>query len=93
MTASQRAILEQLQQENQALRARVAELEEAVRELFDQNRQLQEKLDEQARAAARQAAPFRRRESRKVPDESQKRPGRPQGHLGAHRPVPDHIDD
>lgn len=93
MTASQRSILEQLRQENQALRARVAELEQTARELLDQNRHLQEKLDEQARAAARQAAPFRRRESRKVPDGSKKRPGRPEGHPGAHRPVPDHIDD
>ena len=93
MTGSQRAILEQIRQENQALRARVSELEQTVRELLDQNRQLQEKLDEQARAAARQAAPFRRRESRKVPDGSKKRPGRPKGHLGVHRPVPDHVDD
>lgn len=93
MTASQRAIVEQLRQENQALRARVAELEQTVRELRDQNRQLQDKLDEQTRAAARQAAPFRRRGSRKVPDESKKRPGRPKGHPGVHRPIPGHIDD
>lgn len=93
MTASERAILEQLRQENQMLRARVAELEQTVRELLDQNRRLHETLDEQARVAARQAAPFRRRESRKIPDESKKRPGRPKGHRGVHRPVPDHIDD
>ncbi len=91
--ASQRAILEQLRQENQVLRARVVELEQTVREALDRNRQPQEKLDEQARAAARQAAPSRRRESRKVPDGSKKRPGRPEGHLGVHRPVPDHVDD
>jgi hypothetical protein len=93
MVASQRAILEQLRRENQALRVHVAELEQAVRELLDQNRKLQEALDAQACAAARQAAPFRRRESGKVPDASRKRPGRPQGHRGVHRPVPDHIDD
>src|SRR3954464_510973 len=92
MAAAERAILEQLRQENQALRAEVAALEQTVRGLLDQNRQLQEKLDERARAAARQAAPFRRRESKKVPDGSRKRPGRPPGHPGVHRAVPDHVD-
>jgi hypothetical protein len=93
MTAAERATLEQLRQENQALRAEVATLEQTVRDLLDQNRQLQEKLDERARAAARQAAPFRRRESKKIPDGSKKRPGRPPGHPGAHRAVPDHVDE
>jgi transposase len=93
MTAAERVTLEQLRQENQALRAQVAALEQTVRDLVDQNRQLQEKLDEQARAAARQAAPFRRRESNKVPDGSKKRPGRPPGHPGAYRAIPDCIDE
>src|SRR4051812_212706 len=92
MTAAERATLEQLRQENQALRSRVAALEQRVQELLGQNQQLQEKLEEQARAAARQAAPFRRRESKKVPDGSRKRPGRPPGHPGVHRAVPDHVD-
>src|SRR4051812_39122620 len=64
MTAAERATLEQLRRENQALRTQIAALEQTVRDLLDQNRQLQEELDEQARTAARQAAPFRRRESR-----------------------------
>ena len=93
MTAAERATLEQLRQENQALRTQVTALEQTVRDLLDQNRQLQERLDEQARAAARQAAPFRRRASRKVPEGAKKRPGRPPGHLGAHRAVPDHVDE
>src|SRR5262249_1878063 len=37
--------------------------------------------------------PFRRRESQKVPDGSRKRPGRPKGHPGVHRAVPDHVDE
>src|SRR4029077_12104690 len=92
MAAAERATLKQLRDENQALRSRVADLEQRDQELLDQNRQLQENLDEQTRAAARQAAPFRRRESKKVPDGSKKRPGRPKGHPGVHRAVPDHID-
>jgi transposase len=93
MTTAEQATLEQLRQENQALRAEVAALEQTIRDLLDQNRQLQETLDEQARAAARQAAPFRRRESQKVPDGSKKRPGRPPGHPGAYRAAPDHVDE
>lgn len=67
-------------------------MEQTVHELLDQNRQLQEELDEQACVAARQAAPFRRRESRKVPDGSKKRPGRPPGHRGGDRAVPAYVD-
>jgi transposase len=93
MTAAEGATLEQLRQENQALRAEVAALEQTVRDLLDRNRQLQEQLDERERAAARQAAPFRRRPSQKVPDGSKKRPGRPPGHPGARRAVPDSIDE
>jgi hypothetical protein len=93
MTAAERAILEQLRQENQALRAQVAALEETVRGLLEQQRQLQEKLTEQTRAAARQAAPFRRRERLKVPADQKKAPGRPKGHPGASRPVPEHVDE
>ena len=92
MTAAERATLQQLRHENQALRAQVAALEQTVHDLLDQNRQLQEKLDEQTRATARQAAPFRRRQSRKVPDGSKKRPGRPLGHPGVHRAVPDRVE-
>lgn len=93
MTAAERATLELLRHENQELRARVAALEQTVRDLLDRNRLLQEQLDARARAAARQAAPFRRRPSQKVADGSRKRPGRPPGHPGARRAAPDHVDD
>lgn len=80
------AIIDQLRREVAELRAQLAEALEA-------NRLLQGRLDQMERASARQAAPFRRRDSKKVPDGSKKRPGRPPGHPGAHRAVPDHIDD
>jgi cell division protein FtsB len=47
MTAAERATLEQLRQENQELRAQVVTSEQTIRDLRDQNRQLQDKLDEQ----------------------------------------------
>jgi hypothetical protein len=82
---SPEAILDELRRENAELRA---QLSAALEEIG----QLRERLEQAERAAARQAAPFRRRESRKVPDGSKKRPGRPPGHPGVHRAVPAHVD-
>src|SRR5579875_1385796 len=84
--------LEQLERENQALRARVAALEEAIERLQKERQRLQEQLDEARRAAARQAAPFRRPERAKAPEGQRKRPGRKPGHPGSYRAVPDHVD-
>src|SRR5262249_32703525 len=83
----------QLQVENAQLRAENAEIREQLAEGLNANRQLQERLDHAEQSSARQAAPFRRRESKKVPEGSKKRPGRPKGHPGAHRAVPDHVDE
>src|SRR5512144_2504553 len=93
MTAEERVTLERLQRENQELRARVAALEETVRGLVQQRDELQEKRDDQARAAARPAAPFRRRQRLKVPADQKRRPGRRKGHPGAYRRLPDHVDE
>jgi transposase len=79
------AIIEQLRRENAELRAQLAAA-------LEQNRQLQERLDQAERASARQAAPFRRRDSQKVPDDAKKRPGRRPGHRGARRSIPCHVD-
>lgn len=86
-------MLEQLRQENQALHARVAVLEETVLALQDERRRLQEKLDEAQRSAARQAAPFRRPQRTRVPEGEKKRPGRPKGHPGVCRATPAEIDE
>ena len=79
------ALIDGLRRENADLRAQLTAAQEEIRQLRD-------RLDRAERAAARQAAPFRRRASRKVPDGSKKRPGRPPGHPGAYRAVPDHVD-
>jgi transposase len=71
---------------------RIHELEAEVSRLRAENQQLRNRLDELERAAARQAAPFRRREKAKKPPDQHKRPGRPPGHPPAFRPPPDHVD-
>jgi hypothetical protein len=87
------ALVERLRQENQALCAVLAELERRVADLAAENKALRDQLDEAQSQAARQAAPFRRRDTRKVPDATRKRPGRPKGHPGVHRAVPTHVDE
>src|SRR3954452_8194252 len=50
--------------------------------LVAENRALRERVAELEREVARQAAPFRREEAKKIPPEQQKRPGRKKGHRG-----------
>ena len=73
--------------------AAVAGLEQRVTDLTAENQALRDQLDESQRQAARQAAPFRRRDSQKVPEAQRKRPGRPKGHPGVYRPVPAQVDE
>ena len=70
----------------EGLLQRIAELEKTIATL-------QEQLEQERRKNARQAAPFRRRENKKVPNGQKKRPGRKPGHEGSHRPIPEHIDE
>lgn len=71
-------VIELLRAENAALR----------REL----QAVKERLAELEQAAARQAAPFRRPEQKKIPAEQKKPPGRKPGHPGAMRARPRRID-
>jgi hypothetical protein len=87
------ARVEQLSQEVQDPRATVAGLEQQVAELTAENQALRDQVDESQRQAARQAAPFRRRDSQKVPEAQRKRPGRPKGHPGVSRSVPAQVDE
>ncbi|KKL87504.1 hypothetical protein LCGC14_1934050 [marine sediment metagenome] len=88
-------IIEQLRRQNRHLVAQNEQLTQAVSRLADQVEQLTrevqrlgEQLEQAQGAAARQAAPFRRREPLKNPPESHKKPGRPAGHPGSHRKPP-----
>ena len=80
------ARIAELERTNQALLKRVQILEQENEELKRRNDQLE-------RENSRQAAPFRREESRKIPPEQQKRPGRKPGHRGAYRQRPPQIDE
>lgn len=81
-----RQTIEQLQEENRRLQERIEQLE-------NENRRLREQLEQAQAAAARQAAPFRRDENKKIPPEQHKPPGQKPGHPGCCRREPDHIDE
>jgi transposase len=49
-------------------------------------------LEEARRTTARQAAPFRREEHKKIAADQRKKPGRKPGHRGSSRSIPQHID-
>lgn len=80
--------------------ARVRELEAQVERLTLENAQLRQtiedllkRLEELERAAHRQAAPFRRPESKRKPPETHRKAGRPAGHAPSWRPRPERIDE
>jgi hypothetical protein len=64
---------------------------EKVKDLHDRNDGLGAKVEQLARAAARQAAPFRIDDKHCVAE--RKKPGRPPGHAGSARAIPDHVDE
>lgn len=89
------AILDALREQNRQLLAQNQKLSQAVASLTAEvgrlNQRLQQVCEQLERAqaeAARQAAPFRRPDRLKKPPEQHKQPGRPVGHIGAHRKVP-----
>ena len=70
---------------------KIQELEKQIQDLNDRNNGLSGRLEQLEKAAARQAAPFR------IADKHRKaspgKPGRKPGHPGAHRSIPDHVDE
>lgn len=84
--------ISKLLRENRELREQLRQALERADQLTDENTRLKQRLEELERTAARQAAPFRRRERKKVDPAKKKRPGRKPGHIGAYRQIPDHVD-
>jgi transposase len=73
------------------LRQDLEKLKQEVKDLNDRNDGLGARVDELARAAARQAAPFRIEEKHRVAE--CKKPGCAPGHSGSARAMPDHVDE
>ena len=81
-----------LRRENRELREQLRQALERGDGLSDELDRLKQRLEELEREAARQAAPFRRRDKKKVNPAKKKRPGRKPGHVGAFRSVPQQVD-
>jgi len=75
-------------EEQRAQQPTYEELLALVTELRERIKTLEAELAEAKQAAARQAAPFRRREQLKKVAGQKKPPGRPPGHEGQFRPAP-----
>ena len=84
---------DRFQQQRDQLEQQRDQLEKQREQLEQQVEQLEEELEACRRAAYRQAAPFRRPESRKLAKALHKRPGRRAGHPGYYRTVPGQIDE
>ena len=76
----------ELETENARLHAENEELRQLIK-------QLQQRMEGLERAAARQAAPFRREDKDRKPPEKHGKPGRKPGHPPAHRQTPPQVDD
>ena len=75
----------------EALQKEIEDLKSQIRDLNDRNNGLSRKVEALEKSAARQAAPFRvaDKHRRSAPQ----KPGRPKGHPGAHRSIPEHVDE
>lgn len=73
------------------LTKKVEGLEQQIKDLNDRNSGLSAKVQELETKAARQAAPFRIEDQKRA--SNPKKPGRPEGHPGSCRAIPDHVDE
>ena len=78
--------IKELEAENTDLRTEKEQLRKLIK-------QLQDRIEELERQAARQAAPFRRKDKDRKPPEKHDKPGRKPGHPPAYRPEPPQIDN
>lgn len=92
--------LEKMKERVGGLIDRIRRLEEEKEQWEREREKLKEEVehwkretDHWKRQCHRQAAPFRRRDSRKVPGEKKKKPGRAPGHAGRYRPLPPEVDE
>src|SRR5687767_14605463 len=69
---------------------KIQELEALIKDLNDKNNGLLSRVENLEKTAARQAAPFRIKDSKRVTNP--KTLGRKKGHKGSHRPIPDRVD-
>ena len=83
----------ELEAENSRLREALAARDAQIEQLRELNKQLQDRIEELERAAARQAAPFRRKDKDRKSPQQHGKPGRRPGHPPAHRREPPQIDD
>lgn len=72
-------------------RKKIQELEKQIQDLNDKNNRLSARLEQLEKAAARQAAPFRIKESKRQIDPQ--KPGRQKDHPGSFRPIPQVVDE
>lgn len=80
----QAGVIEQLQKE-------VADLKQQIKDINDRNDGLATKVEELEKKAARQAAPFRIEDQHRVAHPQ--KPGRPKGHPGCCRSIPEQVDE
>jgi transposase len=73
------------------LTQKVEQLQQQIKDLNDRNDGLSAKVQQLETKAARQAAPFRIEERKRAINP--KKPGRPEGHPGSCRALPDHVDE
>ncbi len=84
--------LREVRTDNNQLRSENKRLMEKVEQLENENRQLREQLELAQQQAARQSAPFRREERKKIPPDEHKTPAQKLSHPGCRCKKPDHID-
>jgi transposase len=75
----------------QELQKQIEDLQKQLHDLNDRNNGRSSKVEALEKTAARQAAPFRIADKHRSADP--KKPGRPKGHPGVHRSIPDHVDE
>jgi len=73
------------------LTQKVEQLEQQIKDLNDRNSGLLGKVQELETKSARQAAPFRIEDKHRI--SNPKKPGRPKGHPGSCRVIPEQVDE